>query len=54
MIVGFKINFYMSHGERRTVWGKEDILSAFTRCLFGATNTLVGHPLDTIKTKIQA
>jgi solute carrier family 25 carnitine/acylcarnitine transporter 20/29 len=26
----------------------------FTGFLFGATNTLVGHPMDTIKTKMQA
>lgn len=30
------------------------MLSAFTGCLFGATNTIVGHPFDTIKTKMQA
>jgi solute carrier family 25 carnitine/acylcarnitine transporter 20/29 len=44
----------MSHGEKRTVWWKEGLLSAFTGCLFGATNTIVGHPFDTIKTKMQA
>ena len=30
------------------------MLSAFTGCIFGATNTIVGHPFDTIKTKMQA
>ena len=44
----------MSHGEKRTIWWKEGLLSALTGILFGATNTLVGHPFDTIKTKMQA
>lgn len=44
----------MSHGEKRTVWWKEGMLSCFTGGLFGATNTLVGHPFDTVKTKMQA
>jgi len=44
----------MSHGEKRTSWQKETAISAFTGCLFGLTNTVVGHPFDTIKTKMQA
>lgn len=44
----------MSHGEKRTVWWKEAMLSCITGGLFGATNTLVGHPFDTVKTKMQA
>ena len=44
----------MSHGEKRSSWVKEGALSAFTGGLFGVTNTLVGHPLDTIKTKMIA
>ena len=44
----------MSHGEKRTVWWKEGLISAFTGCLFGLTNTVVGHPFDTVKTKMQA
>jgi hypothetical protein len=43
----------MSHGEKRAVWWKEGMLSAFTGGLFGLTNTVVGHPFDTIKTKMQ-
>ena len=42
----------MSHGEKRTTWWKEGLISVLTGGLFGATNTIVGHPLDTIKTKM--
>ena len=44
----------MSHGEKRTVWYKEAMISCITGGLFGATNTIVGHPFDTVKTKMQA
>lgn len=44
----------MSHGEKRTSWQKEFAMSVVTGGLFGMTNTIVGHPLDTIKTKMQA
>jgi len=44
----------MSHGEKRSTWLKEGLISVFTGGLFGATNTIVGHPLDTIKTKMIA
>ena len=44
----------MSHGEKRSNWIREGALSAFTGGLFGLTNTVVGHPLDTIKTKMIA
>lgn len=30
------------------------MLTVFAGLLYGATNTLVGHPFDTIKTKMQA
>ena len=44
----------MSHGEKRGNWIREGMISCFTGGLFGATNTLVGHPLDTVKTKMIA
>ena len=44
----------MSHGEKRSNWQREAMLSCFTGGLFGATNTIVGHPFDTVKTKMQA
>lgn len=30
------------------------MLSAVSALLFSGTNTIVGHPMDTIKTKMQA
>jgi solute carrier family 25 carnitine/acylcarnitine transporter 20/29 len=44
----------MSHDHKRTHWYKEGFYSLITGFLFGATNTIVGHPFDTIKTKMQA
>ena len=44
----------MSRGEKRSNWLREGALSAFTGGLFGLTNTVVGHPLDTVKTKMIA
>jgi solute carrier family 25 carnitine/acylcarnitine transporter 20/29 len=42
------------HSEKRQSWYKEGALSFTTGCLFGASNTIVGHPFDTVKTKMQA
>ena len=44
----------MTHNEARTDWYKEAIMSMLSGFLYGATNTITGHPLDTVKTKIQA
>ena len=44
----------MSHNEERTDWWKEGLYALLTGCLYGGTNTLVGHPFDTVKTKMQA
>ena len=44
----------MTHSEKRAVWYKEGLFSMITGFLYGATNTIVGHPFDTIKTKMQA
>ncbi len=43
----------MTHNEKRSVWWKEGIAALITGTLYGVTNALVGHPLDTIKTKMQ-
>jgi len=43
----------MTHNERRQSWQKEFVCAALTGFLFGGTNTLVGHPFDTVKTKMQ-
>ncbi|RNA43790.1 carnitine-acylcarnitine carrier [Brachionus plicatilis] len=44
----------MSHNEKRTHWAKEGAISLGTGVLYGLTNVVVGHPFDTIKTKMQA
>lgn len=44
----------MSHNEKRTHWLKEGGIGLATGILFGITNVVVGHPFDTIKTKMQA
>ena len=43
----------MSHSEQRTTWHKEFLMSTLSGFAFGATNTIVGHPMDTVKTKMQ-
>ena len=44
----------MTHNFERADWKTELVLSAFSACLFGGTNIIVGHPMDLIKTKMQA
>ena len=44
----------MTHNHKRADWHKEGLYSLMCGILFGATNTIVGHPFDTIKTKMQA
>ncbi len=43
----------MTHNFERTSWYKEGALSLFTGVLYGSTSIIVGHPFDTIKTKMQ-
>ena len=43
----------MTHNEKRSHWIKEGSAALLTGVLYGISNVLVGHPLDTIKTKIQ-
>lgn len=43
----------MTHNQKRSTWYKEGAISAATGLLYGATNTLVGHPFDTVKTKVR-
>ena len=43
----------MTHNERRGRPEREMILALFTGSIYGATHTLTGHPLDTIKSKMQ-
>lgn len=44
----------MTHNETRTAWWKEGLIGLGVGVLYGTTNVMVGHPFDTIKTKMQA
>jgi len=44
----------MFHQGKNTSWEKEAFFTLITGFLYGATNVVVGHPTDTIKTKMQA
>ena len=44
----------MTHNEKRAHWVREGLLSTGAGILYGLTSVAVGHPLDTIKTKMQA
>lgn len=43
----------MSHCEQRTDLQSEVLMGLVGGMLYGATNVLVGHPFDTVKTKLQ-
>eukprot|EP01060_Flectonema_neradi_P000323 TRINITY_DN10216_c0_g1_i1.p1 TRINITY_DN10216_c0_g1~~TRINITY_DN10216_c0_g1_i1.p1 ORF type:complete len:292 (+),score=29.86 TRINITY_DN10216_c0_g1_i1:39-878(+) len=44
----------MTHSHARQEWWKEGAISLATGTLYGASNTLTGHPMDTVKSKMQA
>jgi solute carrier family 25 carnitine/acylcarnitine transporter 20/29 len=44
----------MTHDHKRAHWSTEAMISMVCGFMFGATNAIVGHPFDTIKTKMQA
>ena len=44
----------MTHSEKRAEWWKEGIIGLGVGVLYGTTSVLVGHPFDTVKTKMQA
>jgi solute carrier family 25 carnitine/acylcarnitine transporter 20/29 len=44
----------MTHTEKRSSVWREFLATTISGVMYGCTNTLVGHPLDTIKTKMQA
>ncbi|XP_063682413.1 mitochondrial ornithine transporter 1-like [Bolinopsis microptera] len=44
----------MTHNEARAGWLKEGAIALSVGVLYGTTSVMVGHPLDTIKTKMQA
>ncbi|XP_065176103.1 mitochondrial substrate carrier family protein L-like [Sycon ciliatum] len=44
----------MTHSEKRGAWYLEGGIGLGVGVLYGTTNVCVGHPFDTIKTKMQA
>lgn len=44
----------MSHNFEWTVWYKEGLLTLLSGTTYGMASILVGHPMDTVKTKMQA
>jgi len=44
----------MTHSEKRSTWYKEGAIAFGTGILYGATNAVVGHPMDTVKARMQA
>lgn len=44
----------MTHNEKRTQWWKDGLIGLGCGVGFGATGVSIGHPFDTVKTKMQA
>lgn len=44
----------MTHSEARAEWYREGLIALGTGILYGGTNAIVGHPMDTVKAKMQA
>lgn len=44
----------MTHNEERAHWIKEGAIGLGVGFLYGVTNVCIGHPFDTLKTKMQA
>ena len=42
----------MSHNEKRTTWWKDGLLALISGSTYGITSIIVGHPFDTVKTKM--
>jgi solute carrier family 25 carnitine/acylcarnitine transporter 20/29 len=43
----------MTHNEKRDSWLKEGLAGLVSGIMYGSSNAIVGHPFDTIKTKMQ-
>ncbi|KAK7488460.1 hypothetical protein BaRGS_00020245, partial [Batillaria attramentaria] len=44
----------MTHNEQRAHWIREGVIGLGVGVLYGVTTVVVGHPFDTLKTKMQA
>ena len=42
----------MSHNYKREVWYKEGLLTLISGSIYGVASIVVGHPMDTVKTKM--
>ena len=42
------------HNEERTDWWKEGLITLVPGACFGVTSVVIGHPFDTVKTRMQA
>lgn len=42
----------MSHNYKREVWYKEGLLTLISGATYGVGSIVVGHPMDTVKTKM--
>lgn len=40
----------MTHNYEREEWYKEAFFTAISGIIYGGTNAIVGHPLDTVRT----
>ncbi len=43
----------MTHNEERTHWYKEGLAALISGIVYGVSSVIAGHPLDTVKTKMQ-
>ena len=44
----------MFSNQSQLTWYHEGAMTLMTGTLYGATSVIVGHPFDTVKTKMQA
>lgn len=52
--LGGPLALVMTHNQERTAWWKEGLIGLGVGVMYGTTSVCVGHPFDTIKTKMQA
>lgn len=42
----------MFNNQKQLSWYREGMIALFTGTVFGATSITIGHPFDTVKTKM--
>ena len=53
MSEGVGVSETMSHSEQRGTAQREAMLALFTGSIYGGVHTITGHPLDTVKSRMQ-